>query len=499
MSEKQPGSEKQPETRPPAPPDTELSLLDRIIGETDIVRDESQRDAARAMLTEFARQILDEGLLVGDNVVASLLDWLAQIDELLSDQMTAVLHHPDMKKLEASWRGLYYLVSRAQTGANLRIRVLNVSKAELTRDLERAMEFDQSELFKKVYEEEYGTFGGNPYSCLMGDYSWGRGMQDIATLEKISNVAAAAHAPFLSAASPKMFDLASFTEMNAPRDLGKTFESTDLAKWRSFRASDDSRYVTLVLPHILMRAPYGPDTVPVEEFRFEERVGGKDHGKYLWGNAAYALAGRILHAFSTYGWTAAIRGVEGGGIVEDLPMYAFKSSEGDLVQKCPTEIAIPDRREKELSDLGFVALCHCKGTDYAVFFSGQTTHRAKTYESAQATSNARISAVLPYVMAASRFAHYLKAMMRDRVGSFAGKDEIQRSLNAWLAKYILLMDDAQPAMKARFPLREGKVTVSEVPGRPGAYNAVVFLRPHFQLDELSASIRLVAELQSAAA
>lgn len=478
--------------------DRPTPTLDAVIAETNLVREESQRAAARAMIAEYALQILDEGMVVGDNVVAALMHWLAEIDELLSEQMSAILHHPELQKLEASWRGLYYLVSRAETGANLRIRVLNVSQSELTRDLERAMEFDQSELFKKVYEEEYGTFGGNPYSCLMGDYEWGRSARDIGTLEKISNVAAAAHAPFLSAASPRMFDFESFTELNAPRDLAKTFESTDLAKWRGFRASEDSRYVTLVLPRILMRAPYGPESAPVEEFRFEERVTGKDHGKYLWGNAAYALADRVLNAFSEYGWTAAIRGVEGGGLVEGLPTHAFRSSEGDRVHKCPTEIAVPDRREKELSDQGFVTLCHCKGTDYAVFFSGQTANRPKLYESEQANANARISSVLPYVMAASRFAHYLKVIMRDKVGSFSGKDEIQRSLNAWLAKYILLMDDAQPAMKARFPLREGKVTVTEAAGRPGAFNAVVFLRPHFQLDELSASIRLVAELKTAA-
>jgi type VI secretion system protein ImpC len=386
-----------------------------------------------------------------------------------------------------------------ETGTHLKIRVLNVGRSELINDLEKASEFDQSVLFKRIYEEEYGTFGGNPYSVMIGDFEFGRHPQDIAMLEKIGSVAAAAHAPFISAASPKLFDWENFTEMNTPRDLAKGFETAELIKWRSFRNSEDSRYVSLVLPHILLRLPYGPDTVPVEGFNFVENVNGKDHSKYLWGNAAYAMGQRIAHAFSLYRWCAAIRGVEGGGIVEGLPAHTFKTDQGDVALKCPTEIAITDRREKEFSDLGFLALCHCKGTDYAAFFGGQTTNKPRTYNTSEANANARISSMLPYILASSRFAHYLKVIMRDKIGSFMTRDNVSGFLNAWIADYVLLNDEAPQSVKAQFPLREARVDVTEVPGRPGAYKAVVYLKPHFQLDELTVSLRLVANLPAPAA
>jgi len=381
----------------------------------------------------------------------------------------------------------------------MKLRLLNVTKAELLDNLEKATEFDQSALFVKLYEEEYGTFGGYPYGMLIGDYEFGRHPQDIALLEKVSNVAAAAHAPFIAAAAPKLFDMDSFTEIGKPRDLAKVFDSTELIKWRSFRESEDSRYVALTLPHILMRVPYGPSTKAVEEFNFVEDVSGKDHSQYLWGNAAYGLGVRITNAYAKYSWCAAIRGVEGGGLVEGLPTHTFMTDEGDIALKCPTEIAITDRREKELNDLGFIALCHCKGTDYAAFFGGQTANKPKVYDTAQANANSRVSSQLPYLLAASRFAHYLKAMMRDKIGSFMTKDNVSMFLNRWISAYVLLDDEAAQSTKAKYPLREARVDVSEIPGKPGCYNAVVFLRPHFQLDELTASIRLVAELPPPAA
>jgi type VI secretion system protein ImpC len=284
-----------------------------------------------------------------------------------------------------------------------------------------------------------------------------------------------------------------------PRDLAKIFESAELIKWRSFRESEDARYVSLCLPHILMRLPYGPDTVPVEGFDFREDVSGKDHSKYLWGNAAWAMGLRITTAFAQHSWCAAIRGVEGGGMVQGLPAHTFRTDEGDVALKCPTEIAITDRREKELNDLGFIALCHCKGTDYAAFFGGATTQKFKAYNTDQANANARLSAQLPYVLAASRFAHFLKVIMRDKVGSFQSRSSVEQFLNKWIAQYVLLNDDAPQAAKAKFPLREARVDVTEVAGKPGCYNATVFLRPHFQLEELTASIRLVAELPPPAA
>jgi|ERR1041385_4961537 type VI secretion system protein ImpC len=475
------------------------SLLDQIVDKGKMARDESQKARAKDLVGEFVHQILDEGMTVSRDTLAMIQAQIARIDELLSKQLNEVLHHPDFQKLEASWRGLHFLVMNTETSTRLKLRLLCATKAEVFKDLDQALEFDQSVLFKKVYEEEYGTFGGYPFSLLIGDYEFGRHPQDMALLEKIAGVAAAAHAPFIAAAAPKLFDMESFTELGNPRDLAKLFESTELIKWRSFQAMEDSRYVTLVMPHILLRLPYGPNTVPTEDFKLVEDTDGKDHAKYLWGNAAWALGQRITNAFALYGWCAAIRGVEGGGMVQGLPAHTFKTDEGDVALKCPTEIAITDRREKELDSLGFVALCHCKGTDYAAFFGGQTTQKPKTYDTNAANANARISARLPYILNASRFAHYLKVICRDKVGSFQTKDTMTTYLNRWISGYILGTDDAGQELKAQYPLREARIDVFDVPGKPGAYRAVAFLRPHFQLEELTASIRLVAELPPPAA
>ncbi|NDZ10122.1 type VI secretion system contractile sheath large subunit [Pseudomonas aeruginosa] len=471
-----------------------LSLLDEIIAKGRMAHDDSQQDYARDMLAEFATQVLDEGMAVDKDTVAMINDRISQIDALISDQLNQIIHHPELQKLEASWRGLHQLVSNTETSARLKLRLLNVGKNELQNDLEKAVEFDQSALFKKIYEEEYGTFGGHPFSLLIGDFTFGRHPQDIGLLEKLSNVAAAAHAPFIAAASPRLFDMNSFTELAVPRDLTKIFESLELIKWRAFRESEDSRYVSLVLPNFLLRLPYGPETRPVEGMNYVEDVNGTDHSKYLWGNAAWVLAQRITEAFAKYGWCAAIRGAEGGGAVEGLPAHTFRTSSGDLSLKCPAEVAITDRREKELNDLGFISLCHKKNSDVAVFFGGQTTNKARLYNTNEANANARLSAMLPYVLAASRFAHYLKVIMRDKVGSFMTRDNVQTYLNNWIADYVLINDNAPQEIKAQYPLREARVDVSEVAGKPGAYRATVFLRPHFQLEELSASIRLVANL-----
>lgn len=479
--------------------EAEGSLLDQIIQKGKLARDAEQAPRAKDLVGEFVHQILDEGMTVSRDTMAMIQAQIARIDELLSKQLNEILHHPDYQKLEASWRGLHYLVMNTETSTRLKLRLMCASKAEVFKDLDQAIEFDQSQLFKKIYEEEYGTFGGFPFSLIIGDYEFGRHPQDMALLEKLSGVAAAAHAPFISAASARLFDMDSFTELGNPRDLAKIMESTELIKWRSFQQTEDSRYVTLVLPHILLRLPYGPNTVPTEEFNFVEDTDGRNHSKYLWGNAAWALTQRITNAFALYGWCAAIRGVEGGGMVTGLPTHTFKTDEGDVALKCPTEIAITDRREKELDTLGFVALCHCKGTDYAAFFGGQTTQKPKQYDTDSANANARISARLPYLLAASRFAHYLKVICRDKIGSFQTKDSLQMFLNRWMGMYVLGTDDAGQELKAQFPLREARVDVFDVAGKPGAYRAVAFLRPHFQLEELTASIRLVAELPPPAA
>jgi type VI secretion system protein ImpC len=477
----------------------EVSLLDKIVQEGKMARDESQKARAKDIIAELAEQVLEGHMTVSDDTVAMINQRIAQIDELLSTQLNEIIHASEFQNLEASWRGLEYLVKNTETSTSLKLRLLNASRKELQKDLDKAVEFDQSELFKKIYEEEYGVFGGHPFSILVGDFEFGRHPQDIAFLEKMSNVAAAAHAPFITAASPVLFDMDSFTELSNPRDLAKVFESSELIKWRSFRDTEDSRYVALTLPHILLRYPYGPDTLPVEEFMYREDVDGTDHSKYLWGNAAYALAQRLTNAFALYNWCGATRGVEGGGLVEGLPTHIFKTLDGDLALKCPTEVVITDRREKELDELGFISLLHCKGTDYAAFFGGHTANKPKVYDEDNATANAQLSAMLPYVLAASRFAHYIKVIMRDKIGSFASGQEIEAYLNRWIKQYTMGRDDAGFEMKAKYPLREARVDVREIPGKPGYYTSVVFLRPHFQLEGLTTSIRLVAELPPPAA
>jgi type VI secretion system protein ImpC len=376
----------------------------------------------------------------------------------------------------------------------LKLKILNVGKTELLKDLQRAPEFDQSALFKKVYEEEFGIFGGAPFGALLGDYEFTKSGQDIELLEKVSEVAAAAHAPFVTGASHEMFNLETFTQLDQPRDMAKVFDSTEYAKWKAFRDSEDSRYVALTLPRMLLREPFGSKTVPVESFNYEENVDGSEHDKYLWGNAAWALGARVTEAFAQYGWCATIRGVESGGLVDGLPVHNFKTDEGDVAMKCPTETPITDRREKELADLGFAPLVHCKGTPNAAFFSVQSAQKAKKYQSDAASANARISAQLPYIFAVSRFAHYLKSMMRDKIGGYSSKEEIHRFLNNWIMNYVVGNDDAAMSVKAKRPLREARVDVEEIPGKPGAYRAVAFLRPHFQLDELGVAMRLVADL-----
>jgi len=476
----------------------EQTLLDQIVAQGRFNRDASTMERGRDMVKEFVAQVLDGQMTLSRDAEASIQARIAQIDKLISLQLNEVLHYPAFQKLEGTWRGIKYLLDQSETNDMLKIKVLNVSKRDLLKDLQRAPEFDQSALFKKVYEEEFGVFGGAPFAALVGDYEFGKGPEDIELLEKISQVASSAHAPFLSSATSDLLNLSSYTQLGSPRDIGKIFDSTEYAKWKSFRQSDDSRYVALTLPHILARLPYGKDTKQVEAFDYEEGVDGSDHSKYLWGNAAYALGARLTNSFAKYGWCASIRGVEGGGLVEGLPAHTFRTDEGDVALKCPTEVGVTDRREKELADQGLVPLVHCKGTDYAAFFSVQTVNKPKLYDKEAANANARLSAQLPYILAMSRFAHYLKAMMRDKIGSFMTRQDCEKFLNQWISNYVCNDDNASQAAKAKLPLREAAIQVSEIPGKPGAYRAVAFLKPHFQLDELSVSLRLVADLPASA-
>src|SRR5262245_7043024 len=445
------------------------SLLDAVIKATKPL-DKKEEERAKDYFRQFLDQAVKPGQVVSKDVETNIKFWIKEIDKKLSSQLNEIMHHPDFQKLEASWRGLHYLVMQSETGDTLKIKVLNVSKRELFKDLEKAIEFDQSSLFKKIYEEEHGQLGGEPYGILVGDYEFSRTAEDIAMVDKIGKVAAASHAPFVAASSPGMFNFDRFTELTAPRDLAKIFQSVEYAAWKSFRESEDSRYVALTLPHVLARLPYGEKFKRVDEFDFEEMVDGTDHDKYLWMNAAWAYATRITDAYAKYGWIARTRGVEGGGKVEGLPVHTFPTDDGDVAMKCPTEIAISDRREFELSNLGFLPLLHCKGRDFAAFLGAQSCQLPKKYMTNEANANAELSAKFNFIMCVSRFAHYLKVMARDKIGSFMETSECERWLNDWIQNFVLADPSiAGDDLKARKPLAEAEVRVQPVPGKPGYY------------------------------
>ena len=474
-----------------------VNLLDQVVAATK----QTEPDRAQDLVKTLVEQALT-GTVTFDRNLSRTFDRAIQaIDRKLSEQLNAIVHDPRFTKLEGAWRGLNYLVMNSETGTSLKLRMLNVTKRELNRDLTRAVEFDQSQLFKKIYENEFGTPGGEPYGALIGDYEWSNHPDDIETLRLISNVAAAGFSPFISAAGPGMFGFQSYTELSRPRDLAKIFDTAEYMKWRSFRDSEDSRFVALVMPRVIARLPYGANTKPIDEFAYEEApfdaagaAKSMEHQDYCWMNAAYVMGARMTDSFAKSGFCVAIRGREGGGTVENLPMHVFQSDDGDLDSQCPTEIGITDRREFELSNLGFLPLSHYKNTDYAVFFGGQTVQKPKKYDRPEATANAAISARLPYIMATGRFAHYLKVMARDKIGSFMEASDCETWLNRWIGNYVNTNDKAGPESKARYPLREAKIEVKEIPGKPGSYNAVAYLRPWLQMEELTTSMRLVARI-----
>lgn len=473
------------------------SLLDQVIGATKA----TERSRTEDLMRTLADEALKGTVTYSKNVTQTIKSAMQTLDRELSKQLAAILHNPDFQKLEGSWRGLHHLVMNSETSTNLKIKVFNVSKKELFKDVDKAVEFDQSQIFKKLYENEFGSPGGEPYGALIGDYEFANHPDDISLLEKMSNVAAASFCPFISAGSPKLFGFDSWNELSKPRDLEKIFDTVEYAKWRSFRDSEDSRFVTLVMPRVLSRLPYGASTKPIEEFEFEEvELDERGHAKpvphdhYSWMNAAYVQGTVLTRAFSKYNWCVAIRGAEGGGKVEGLPAHTFKSDDGDSDLKCPTEIGITDRREAELSKLGFLPLCHYKNTDYAVFFGAQTAQKPKKYDKPEATANAAISARLPYIMASARIAHYLKVMARDKIGSFLEVSDCEAWLNKWIKNYVNSNPNADQEMKARYPLAEAKIQVKEIPGKPGSYNAVAHLRPWLQFEELTTSLRMVARI-----
>ncbi len=474
------------------------SLLDQAIGATK----QTEPSRAEELLKTLTEEALKGTVTWNKNLTVTFNEAIKSIDEAISKQLAAVMHHEKFQKLEGSWRGLQHLIQNSQTSSTLKIRMLNLTKKDLGKDLSKAVEFDQSQTFKKIYENEFGTPGGEPYGALIGDYEFTNHPEDIELLSNMSNVAAAAFAPFLTAADPALMGFGSWNELSKPRDLEKIFESQEYAKWRGFRESDDSRFVSMVMPRVLARLPYGEATKPIDEFGYEEvsvdpvtKVASEvGHDDYCWMNAAYVLGTRLTNAFAENGWCTAIRGAEGGGKVEGLPSHIFNSDDGDPDMKCPTEIGITDRREAELSKLGFLPLCHYKNTDYAVFFGAQSTQKALKFDNPNATANAAISARLPYLMATSRIAHYLKVMARDKIGSFMEASDMESWLNRWIQNYVNGDVNAGQEKRAKYPLAEAKVTVKEIPGSPGAYNAVAYLKPWLQLEELTTTLKMVAKI-----
>jgi type VI secretion system protein ImpC len=460
--------------------------------------DEAKSAVEQAVQT-LAQQALSQTNLISSDVLGSIEAMIAEIDKKLSQQVNAILHHGEFQQLESAWRGLHYMVNNTESDEMLKIRVMNISKLDLGKTLKRykGTSWDQSPIFKKIYEEEYGQFGGEPFGCMMGDYYFDQSPPDVELLGEIAKVAASAHAPFLAAASPSLMQMGSWQELANPRDLTKIFGTPEYAAWRSLRESDDARYLGLAMPRFLSRLPYGAKTNPVEEFNFEEETGGGDHSKYTWTNAAYAMAVNINRSYKMYGWGSRIRGIESGGAVEGLPTHTFPTDEGGVDMKCPTEIAVSDRREAELAKNGFMPLVHRKNSDFAAFIGAQSLQKPQEYDDPDATSNARLAANLPYLFACNRFAHYLKCIVRDKVGSFKERADMEKWLNNWITNYV----DGDPAnssedTKSKKPLAAAEVTVEEIPGNPGYYSSKFFLRPHYQLEGLTVSLRLVSTLPS---
>ena len=461
--------------------------------------DRARAEVENAVRT-LAEQALRETTVISDDVIGTIKAIIAEIDKKLSDQVDAIMHSERFQQVESAWRGLHYLVNNSETDEMLKIRVMNISKKDLAKTLKKykGTAWDQSPLFKKLYEQEYGQLGGEPYGCLVGDYYFDHTPGDVELLGQMAQIAAAAHAPFLAAASPTSMGMDSWQELANPRDLSKIFSSPEYAGWRSLRESDDAKYLGLAMPRFLSRVPYGAKTSPVEEFDFEEETGGGDHSKYTWSNAAYAMAVNINRAFKQYGWCTAIRGVESGGAVEGLPVHTFPSDDGGVDMKCPTEIAISDRREAELANSGFMPLIPRKNTDVAAFIGAQSLQKPAEYSDPDATANARLSARLPYLFASCRFAHYLKCMVRDKVGSFKERADMQLFLHDWVQQYVLGDPSrAGDAMKAEKPLAGAEVVVEEIEGNPGYYAAKFYLRPHYQLEGVNVTLSLTSKLPSA--
>ncbi|MEX0317062.1 MULTISPECIES: type VI secretion system contractile sheath large subunit [unclassified Ruegeria] len=462
-------------------------------------KSDQAKTAVESAVKTLAEQALANTALISDDALRSIESIIAEIDQKLTEQVNHILHHADFQQMESAWRGLHYLVNNTETDEMLKIRVFNCSKKDMHKTLRKfkGTAWDQSPIFKKLYEEEFGQFGGEPYGTLVADYHFDHSPQDIELLGEMSKIAAAAHAPLITGAKPSLFQMDSWAELANPRDLTKIFQTPEYAAWRSLRESEDSKYVGLAMPRFLGRLPYGAKTEPVEEFAFEEDTDGSDASKYGWVNAAYGMAVNINRSFKEYGWCSRIRGVESGGTVQNLPAHTFPTDDGGVDMKCPTEIAISDRREAELAKNGMMPLIHRKNSDSATFIGAQSLHKPAEYDDPDATANANLAARLPYLFATCRFAHYLKCMVRDKVGSFKSRQDMQMWLQDWINQYVdFNADISAEAEKARKPLASAEVVVEDVEGNPGYYTSKFFLRPHYQLEGLSVSLRLVSKLPS---
>jgi len=477
----------------------ELNEFDALLSKEFKPKTDERKSAVQTAVRTLAEQALGATTLISGDAIKSIEALIAEIDKKLSEQVNKIIHHDDFRTLEGTWRGLHHLVTNTETDEMLKIRVINISKKEVSSTIKKfkGTAWDQSPLFKKMYEDEFGTPGGQPYGALIGDYYFDHTAPDVEILGGMAQIAAAAHAPFLAAAAPGLMGMDTWQELSNPRDLTKIFQTAEYAAWRSLRDSEDARYLGLAMPRFLSRIPYGAKTNPVEDFAFEEDTEGADHNKYVWSNSAFAMGTNITRSFKQWGWCARIRGAESGGMVEGLPVHSFPTDDGGVDMKCPTEIAITDRREAELAKNGMMPLSHWKNSDYAVFVGAQSLQKPAAYDDPDATANANLAARLPYLFATCRFAHYLKCMVRDKIGGFKERADMERWLNDWIKLYCVDSASASESDKARRPLADAEVKVEEVPGNPGYYTSKFFLRPHYQLEGLTVSLRLVSKLPSA--
>ena len=474
----------------------QVSLLDQAIAATS----QTSEDATRQLLSVMMEQVMEGTLTWDKNLTKTIEDAIVALDEKISIQLAHAMHHESFQKLEGSWRGLQKLVKNSELGSQQKIRLLDFTRDELLEQFEDAPAVDRSRFFELIYQYEYGTAGGEPFGLLIGDYEFTYRDEDVALLRYVGEVAAAAHAPFISAVSPALFDFNSFESFYEGKPVAAGFDTPAYASWNSFRDSDDSRYVTLTLPKTLARMPYGQNGIKVQEFNFEEFEASEDSQRrpesqndFTWSNAAYDMGLLINNSFTKYGWCTAIRGFENGGKVENLPNFVYRSEAGDQLQQCPIEVNLTDEREKELSDLGLLPLVHYKSSNFGVFMGAQTLQRPKTFVDPEATANAAISARLPYIMASSRIAHYLKVMGRDKIGSAMDPADVESDMRTWINQYVnpnAVGNDA----KALKPLREAVISVEEQTGRPGCYSAIAYLRPWLQMEELTTSLRMVANI-----